>query len=90
MGIDTTDDDPRTDCQALERRNRLSRKKPAATSTIIGPGVRCSESESQVPSVVEAIETITDMASMLRKLRARRLAVAAGMITNEPTRSTPR
>lgn len=39
MDIDTPDDDPRTDGQALDRRNRLSRKNPAATRTIIGPRV---------------------------------------------------
>ena len=66
------------------RRSKLRRKNPAATRTINEPGARCSARDSHVPSVVEAIETATEMTSMPRRLRASRLAVAAGMMTSQP------
>jgi len=76
--------------QVPDRRSKLRRKKLAATgrSSTWSPGA--VREKSQVPSVVDAIETATEMTSMPRRLRASRLAVAAGMIHQRADEQHPR
>jgi hypothetical protein len=72
------------------RRKRLRRKIPVATLMMTGPVGRWTRCATRVPSTVSSTATTTAQTSIPVSERARRFAVAAGMMTRDPMSNTPR